>query len=407
MATRMQQRRGTASQWISTNSGNGPILAAGEIGFESDTNKFKIGDGVNHWVDLTYFTDAESALASINDLIDGAPAALDTLNELAQALGDNPDFLADLAPLNSPTFTGTVDVTGATITGVANPVGDTEAVNKAYMIQTGNAGISAHNSATTNVHGIADTANLVYTSDSRLSDTRTPSDGSVTTVKIVNANVTTDKLADVAVTTDKIADVAVTTGKIADNAVTTDKINSVSVTEGKIATGAVTELKIADGAVTSAKIANGTIVDTDISTVAAIAQSKIDGLVDDLASKASSTDLSNHESDTTSVHGIADTSLLVTTTGSQTLSNKTLSSPTIEVGSVTVLATESNVTTDYTSTIANGGVTDLMLCKESATFSQFTVGDTVRVLSRHNHILGPNYNHTCKWGWRWTIFNCQ
>jgi len=55
MSTRMQQRRGTAAQWISTNSGNGPILAAGEIGFESDNDRFKIGDGVNHWVDLPYF----------------------------------------------------------------------------------------------------------------------------------------------------------------------------------------------------------------------------------------------------------------------------------------------------------------------------------------------------------------
>ena len=60
MATRMQQRRGTAAQWISTNSGNGPILAAGEIGYESDTNKFKIGDGTNHWLNLDYFMDADS-----------------------------------------------------------------------------------------------------------------------------------------------------------------------------------------------------------------------------------------------------------------------------------------------------------------------------------------------------------
>jgi hypothetical protein len=52
MATRMQQRRGTAAQWISTNSGNGPILASGEIGYETDTNKFKLGDGTNHWIDL-------------------------------------------------------------------------------------------------------------------------------------------------------------------------------------------------------------------------------------------------------------------------------------------------------------------------------------------------------------------
>ena len=56
----MQQRRGTAAQWISTNSGNGPILNAGEIGYETDTNKFKIGDGTNHWIDLDYFVDANS-----------------------------------------------------------------------------------------------------------------------------------------------------------------------------------------------------------------------------------------------------------------------------------------------------------------------------------------------------------
>ena len=58
MATRMQQRRGTASQWTSAN----PVLNAGEMGWESDTNKFKIGDGTNHWADLDYFIDANSTV---------------------------------------------------------------------------------------------------------------------------------------------------------------------------------------------------------------------------------------------------------------------------------------------------------------------------------------------------------
>ena len=115
----MQQRRGTAAQWISTNSGNGPILAAGEIGFESDTNKFKIGDGVNHWVDLTYFTDAASAIDAITDLVDGAPDLLNTLGEIAAALGDDPAFFTTI---------GT--------------------------------DLSDHTSATTNVHGILDTDEL-------------------------------------------------------------------------------------------------------------------------------------------------------------------------------------------------------------------------------------------------------
>ncbi len=60
----MQQRRGTAIQWTSSNDGDGPILNAGEIGWESDTNKFKIGDGVSYWADLTYFVDATDVIQS-------------------------------------------------------------------------------------------------------------------------------------------------------------------------------------------------------------------------------------------------------------------------------------------------------------------------------------------------------
>jgi hypothetical protein len=54
----MQQRRGTAAQWTSAN----PVLNAGEMGWESDTNKFKIGDGTNHWADLDYFSDINSTV---------------------------------------------------------------------------------------------------------------------------------------------------------------------------------------------------------------------------------------------------------------------------------------------------------------------------------------------------------
>jgi hypothetical protein len=60
--------------------------------------------------------------------------------------------------------------------------------------------LSNHTSATTSVHGISNTANLVYTSDSRLTDQRTPLDGSVTTAKIVDANVTNAKLANSSIT---------------------------------------------------------------------------------------------------------------------------------------------------------------------------------------------------------------
>ena len=48
--TPIQVRRGTASAWTSAN----PTLLAGEIGFETDTGKFKIGDGTSNWATLSY-----------------------------------------------------------------------------------------------------------------------------------------------------------------------------------------------------------------------------------------------------------------------------------------------------------------------------------------------------------------
>ena len=47
------------------------------------------------------------------------------------------------------------------------------------------------------------------------------------------------------------------------------------------------------------------------------------------ATEAISAAIATHEADTTNVHGIADTSILATTTGAQTLTNKTLTSPVI------------------------------------------------------------------------------
>lgn len=44
-------RRDQESDWNLKN----PILESGEQGFETDTGKFKIGNGVNRWLDLRYF----------------------------------------------------------------------------------------------------------------------------------------------------------------------------------------------------------------------------------------------------------------------------------------------------------------------------------------------------------------
>jgi len=104
--TRMQQRRGPASDWTDSNA----ILASGEIGYETDTKKFKIGDGVSTWPTLPYFENEVDVAAAIQAAVDGIldlpPETLDTLNELAAALGDDPDFFNTVVYKAGSTMTG-------------------------------------------------------------------------------------------------------------------------------------------------------------------------------------------------------------------------------------------------------------------------------------------------------------
>lgn len=46
----LQFRRGTFAEWSNTN----PTLAAGEMGIETNTSQFKIGNGTTAWRDLSY-----------------------------------------------------------------------------------------------------------------------------------------------------------------------------------------------------------------------------------------------------------------------------------------------------------------------------------------------------------------
>lgn len=56
MSITMQQKRGSSSQWASSTL----ILLAGEIGFDTDTNKMKVGNGVDVWNDLEYVVGSET-----------------------------------------------------------------------------------------------------------------------------------------------------------------------------------------------------------------------------------------------------------------------------------------------------------------------------------------------------------
>jgi len=112
MATRMQQRRGTAAQWTSAN----PVLNAGEMGWESDTNKFKIGDGTNHWADIDYFADINSTVNpafGTSIVFEGATAdSYETTLQVTDPTADRTITFPD----NSGTVALTTDIAAGTVT---------------------------------------------------------------------------------------------------------------------------------------------------------------------------------------------------------------------------------------------------------------------------------------------------
>jgi len=170
--------------------------------------------------------------SAIANLIDGAPGALDTLNELAAALGDDASYastitneLALKAPLASPALTGT-------------PTAPTAAVD----------------TSTTQVATTAFVVGQGYLKSSTAASTYAP-------------------LTSPALTGTPTAPTA---------APGTDTTQVATTSFVKAAIDAVAP---GEGSITSTMIANGTIVDADISATAGIAQSKVSGLTTALDAK--------------------------------------------------------------------------------------------------------------------------
>jgi hypothetical protein len=334
MATRMQQRRGTAAQWISTNDGDGPILNAGEIGYETDTNKFKVGDGVNHWVDLNYFLDAVALGGSIDDYIPltdkgavNGVAALDASKNV-------------IVPGTSIIIEGTTEDAYETTLTITDATADrtiTFPNLSGTVLLDGD--LTTHNSDTTQVHGITDTAELATkTFAAELLTNATKSNITITgdknglTINAENgvADSNTDNLSEGGTNkyfTDERAQDAIgnavgtglsyndTTGAISvDTTAIQARVADVSDTEIGYLNGVTSAIQtqidaklssstasstyaplenptftgtvtLPTGTVTAGMILDGTIVNADINASAAIAQSKIDGLTTDLSAK--------------------------------------------------------------------------------------------------------------------------
>ena len=102
MATKIQIRRDTAANWTS----NDPILSIGEQGFETDTNKMKIGDGTTAWTTLPYMAGGAGGLEL------QAPASS---NEYYIYVGNPTNQLAQITDTRGNVTTLTYDQSFATL----------------------------------------------------------------------------------------------------------------------------------------------------------------------------------------------------------------------------------------------------------------------------------------------------
>ena len=67
---RIRLRRDTAANWTAQN----PVLLAGEMGIETDTRKYKVGDGTLAWSSLSYYIEGVLARGQASKMTSGTIA---------------------------------------------------------------------------------------------------------------------------------------------------------------------------------------------------------------------------------------------------------------------------------------------------------------------------------------------
>lgn len=96
MSVIIQLRRDTSANWTSVN----PILAEGEMGLETDTNKFKFGDGLTAWNSLSYFKSGN--VDSVNGQTGVVTITLDSLaNDQQMATIDSGITSSDVSQITT------------------------------------------------------------------------------------------------------------------------------------------------------------------------------------------------------------------------------------------------------------------------------------------------------------------
>ena len=321
MSSKIQVRRDTHANWVSTN----PKLSVGEIAYETDTGKFKIGNGNDFYTDL-YFsalkTDGGDMYGEIdmhqskiinlpNPTSNNDAARKKYVDDEINATISNSEAYADIA---ATTAVGNHNSASTSVHGIA----DTYALATKTYADTA---VSTHSDDTTNVHGITDTSALA---------TKTYADTAVSTHSDDTTNV--HGITDTS---------ALATKTYADTAVSTHNYDTTNV----------------HGIANTSELATKTYADSSAGT----AQSNAEGFA--------TTAVSNHNSATTSVHGITDTSALATKTYADTSVSIHNSATTSVHG---IADTSALATKTYADSAASGAVST----HNSATTSVHGITDT-------------------------------
>lgn len=126
LKTKILLRNDLATAWSTAN----PVLLKGEIGIEIDTNKFKIGDGVKHWSELSY-VGTQVEVTGTGEVITGASVGADgtlTLTKGKLYLDDvyleaPLTYTANIGVKTVPSSgSGTIGTTGGTLLAALNEI---------------------------------------------------------------------------------------------------------------------------------------------------------------------------------------------------------------------------------------------------------------------------------------------
>ena len=171
MATvRVQLRRGTEQQWYDAN----PVLAAGEVGIETDTNTFKFGDGTTAWRVLDY---------ALSDTVDDyIPLSTKGVANGVASL-DASGFIptAQLPPLAKVTVSAVANTAARlALTAEAGDIAIEADSGQSYVLSASPASTDANWKALVGSEAVVDLANAALVASTGLSKTYDDSAGTIT-----------------------------------------------------------------------------------------------------------------------------------------------------------------------------------------------------------------------------------